>query len=204
MTVAVRKKSSMSPLPSFLRKSLDRLGTLSLSNGPESSASVFRWTSVYAGVAFLTLLLSCSLPRPNPLLEGPKLKSFEQAGPLTVYNRANLFDYMNGEAEAYLPFGFRLLYVTVFTHEKTESRMVLEVYDMSAAEGAGSILKKYSSEAGSSLPGIGDAAWADKGIVLFRERNYFVRIFPDPSPENEVRPTMQEMLDLALQIVLLF
>ncbi len=158
----------------------------------------------FPALALCFFLFSCSLPRPNPLLEGPKLKSFEQAGPLTIYNRANLFDYMNGEAEAYLPFGFRLLYVTVFTHEKTESRMVLEVYDMSAAEGAGSILKKYSSEAGSSLPGIGDAAWADKGIVLFRERNYFVRIFPDPSPENEVRPTMQEMIDLAREMVLLF
>jgi len=78
------------------------------------------------------------------------------------------------------------------------------MYDMSAAEGAGSILKKYSREGGSSLPKIGDAAWADKGIVLFRERNYFVRIFPDPSPENEVRPTMQEMLDLAREMVLLF
>jgi len=31
-----------------------------------------------------------------------------------------------------------------------------------------------------------------------------VRIFPDPSPDNEVRPTMQEMLDLAREMVLLF
>ncbi|HEX9910883.1 MAG TPA: DUF6599 family protein, partial [Desulfatiglandales bacterium] len=140
----------------------------------------------------------------DSLLEGPKLKGFEQAGPLTVYNRTNLFDYMNGEAEAYLPFGFRLLYASIFRNEKTDSRMVLEIYDMSTPEGAGGILKKYSSEGGSSLPGIGDAAWADKGIVLFRQRNYFVRIFPDPSPENEVRPTMLEMIDLARQIVLLF
>jgi len=145
-------------------------------------------------------LLSCSLPRPNPLLEGPKLKSFEQAGPLTIYNRANLFDYMNGEAEAYLPLGFRLLYVNIYRTEKTDSRMVLEIYDMSTPEGAGAILKKYSTQGGSSLSGIGEAAWADKGIVLFRQGNYFVRIFPDPSPENEVRPTMQEMLDLAREI----
>jgi hypothetical protein len=191
MTVAVRKKSLMPPLPSFRRK-------------PESSASVFRRASVYAGVAFLALLLSCSLPRPNSLLEGPKLKSFEQAGPLTIYNRANLFDYMNGEAEAYLPFGFRLLYASVYRTEKTDSRMVLELYDMSTPEGAGAILKKYSSEGGSSLSGIGDAAWSDKGIVLFRQGNYFVRIFPDPSPDNEVRPTQQEMLDLAREMVLFF
>lgn len=158
---------------------------------------LLRW---FPTIALCLLLLSCSLPRPNPLLEGPKLKSFEQAGPLTIYNRANLFDYMNGEAEAYLPFGFRLLYASVYRTEKTDSRMVLELYDMSTPEGAGAILKKYSSEGGSSLSGIGDAAWSDKGIVLFRHGNYFVRIFPDPSPDNEVRPTQQEMLDLAREI----
>jgi hypothetical protein len=111
---------------------------------------------------------------------------------------------MNGEAEAYLSFGFRLLYVSIFRTEKTDSRMVLEIYDMGTPQGAGGILKKYSSEGGSSLSGIGDAAWADKGIVLLRQGNYFMRIFPDPSPENEVKPAMQEMIDLAREIVLLF
>ncbi len=170
----------------------------------ESGSLTFRSASVYAGAAFLLLLLSCSLPKPNSLLEGPKLKGFEQAGPLTVYNRANLFDYMNGEAEAYLPSGFHLLYVSIYRTDATDSRMVLEVYDMSTLEGAGVILGKYSAEGGSCPAGIGDWAWADKGIVLFRKAKYFVRIFPDPSPENEVRPNMQEMLDLAREIVSLF
>jgi hypothetical protein len=154
----------------------------------------------FPAAALCLLLLSCSLPRPNPLLEGPKLEGFEQAGPLTVYNRTNLFDYMNGEAEAYLPFGFRLLYVAVYRTGKTDSRMVLENYDMSTSEGSAGILKEYSRETVATLPAIGDAAWADKGIVLFRQGKYFVRIFPDPSPENEVKPTMQEMLALASAI----
>jgi hypothetical protein len=158
------------------------------------------WLQCLSIIGLCFTFLSCSLPRPNPLLEGPKLESFEQTGPLTIYNRTNLFDYMNGEAEAYFPFGFRLLYVSVFRTEKTDSQMVLEAYDMGSTEGAEGILKKYASEGGSTLPGIGDAAWADKGIVLFRKGNYFVRIFPDPSPENEVKPTMQEMLDLARAI----
>jgi hypothetical protein len=150
-------------------------------------------------IVFLSLL-SCSLPKPDSLLEGLKLNNFEQTGPLTVYNRTNLFDYMNGEAEAYLPLGFHLLYVSICRTEKTDSRMVMEVYDMSTPEGASGILMKYSSDGGSSLAGIGDGAWADKGVVLFRQGKYFVRIFPDPSPENEVRPAMQEMLDLAREI----
>jgi hypothetical protein len=151
-------------------------------------------------IAACLTLFACSPPKPNPLLEGPKVKNFEQAGPLTVYNRANLFDYMDGEAEAYLPFGFHLLYVSIYRTENTDGRSVLEIYDMSTPEGANGILKEYSNEGGSSLPGIGDAAWADKGIVLFRQGRYFARIFPDPSPENEVRPTAQEMLDLARAI----
>jgi hypothetical protein len=164
----------------------------------------FRLSRWFPITALCLILFSCELPRPNPLLEGPKVKSFEQAGPLTVYNRTNLFDYMNGEAEAYLPFGFRLLYVIVFRTKETDSRMVLEIYEMSTPEEASGILKKYSSEGGSSLPGTGDAAWADKGIVLFKQGNYFVRIFPDPSPENQVKPTIQEMIAVAREIVRLF
>jgi len=170
----------------------------------ESRAFAFYRTSICIGTIVLLSLYSCSLPRPNPLLEGPELKGFEQVSPLTVYNRINLFDYMDGEAEAYLPFGFHLLYVSLYESQKTGSRMVLEIYDMSTSEGAAAILKKYSSEEGPSLPGIGNAAWADKGIVLFTQGNYFARIFPDPSPENEVRPTMQEMLDLARELAPLF
>ena len=191
MIFALSCRSLRSPLASFPRRR-------------ESSALVFRWASVCAGVAFLILLFSCSLPKSTPLLEGPKLKNFEQAGPLTVYNRGNLFDYMNGEAEAYLPLGFHLLYVSIYRTEKTDSRMVLEAYDMGTLEGAGAILKQYTTEGGSIPPGIGDGAWADKGLVLFRQGNCFVRIFPDPSPENEVRPTMQEMLDLAREMALIF
>jgi hypothetical protein len=187
MTQGFLEKRSCRFFPSFPRER-------------ESSALAFCRTSFCVGAIALLTLFSCSFPRPNPLLEGPKLKNFKQAGPLTVYNRANLFDYMDGEAEAYLPFGFRLLYVSIFSHEKTDSRMVLEIYDMGTRDGAGGILKKYSSEGGSSLPGIADAAWADKEIILFRQANYFVRIFPDPSPENEVKLTAQEMLDLAREI----
>jgi len=191
MALAFSNKLLGSPSPSFRQK-------------PESSALAFRRTSVCIGAIVLLSLLSCSPPKTNPLLESPKLKSFEQAGPLTVYNRANLFDYMNGEAEAYLSLGFRLLYMSVYRTEKTESRMVLEIYDMRTPEGASAILKQYSTEGGSSQSGIGEAAWSDKGIVLFRQGNYFGRLFPDPSPENEVRPTLQEMLDLAREMVLLF
>jgi len=191
MSISFPKNSSRSPWSSFPRRR-------------ETSLFRFRRASIYVGAIVFLSLLACSFPRPNPLLEGPNLKDFEQAGPLTVYNRTNLFDYMNGEAETYLPFGFRLLYVSVVRTGKSDSRMVLEIYDMSTPEGAGGILRKYSNGGGTSLHGIGDAAWADKGIVLLRQGNYFLRIFPDPSPESEVRPTMQEMLDLARQMVLLF
>jgi Family of unknown function (DUF6599) len=184
MTHSSYSKSLKTLLPSFRRK-------------PEFSSFYPSCGFVCAGLALLLALFSCSLPISNALLESPKLKNFEQDGPLTVYNRTNLFDYMNGEAEAYLPFGFHLLYVSIYSTEKTDSRMVLEIYDMRTLDGAAGILKNYSSEGGSIFSGIGEGAWVDKGIVLFRQGKYFVRIFPDPSPENEVRPTMEEMLALA-------
>ena len=191
MVFSISRTSFKAPFPSFPRRR-------------ESSVFGFGLIFICVGTTAFLSFLSCSLPKPNPLLEGPKLEGFEQVSPLTVYNRINLFDYMNGEAEAYLPFGFHLLYVSLYGSEKTDSRMVVEIYDMSTSEGAAVILKEYSRDGGSSVPGIGTAAWADKGLVLFTQGNYFARIFPDPSPENEVRPTMQEMFDLARELALLF
>jgi hypothetical protein len=67
----------------------------------------------------LLLLILCQCAQSNtiadhPFLHGLDFKGFEQKGPLLIYNRKNIFEYMNGEAENYLPNGFILLYVGKF------------------------------------------------------------------------------------------
>lgn len=153
---------------------------------------------IFISILALALFFAGCLPhRENKILVSAPIGGFEQVGAITVYNKNTLFDYMNGEADVYFPLGFHLLYVSLHESERTGSRMVLEIYDMTSSKGAAAALEEYSAGGGSSVSGIGKAAWADKGIVLFTEGRYFARIFPDPSPENQGDPTMEEMLDLA-------
>jgi hypothetical protein len=149
-------------------------------------------------IAALTLaLISCASQKQNRLLESPKPAGFEQIGPVTVYNKTTLFDFMDGEAEVYFPFGFRLLYTLVYTSEKTDARMSVEIYDMASEQGASDVYRHYSAEGGSTLQGIGRSAWTDRYLLLFTEGPYFVRISPDPTKENKAEPTPQDMIALA-------
>jgi hypothetical protein len=136
----------------------------------------------------------------NPFLEGIRLEGFEQAGPLTVYNARSIFDYLNGEAEVYLPLGFRQLYMLMYEKEETGARMIMEAYDMTSPAGAHDIFKRYSKKKGREIDGIGDSAWTDNYIVLFRHDRLFLRVWADPDPEVEAKPTIKDLIELSKNI----
>jgi hypothetical protein len=138
----------------------------------------------------------CGHSPKNPFLEGLPLKGFEQAGPLTVYNKTTLFDYVNGEAEVFLPLGFTLLYTQTYQRKETGVRTMVEVYDMRSREGATSVLKKFVQDGGSQSQDLGESRWMGNGVVLFQRGRYYVKMFSDPSPENEVKPTLPDLFSL--------
>lgn len=107
---------------------------------------------------------------------------------------------MNGEAEVYLPLGFRLLYTQVYRGETSDARMAVEIYDMASAEGSSGVFMHYSGEGGPSLQDVGESAWGDGWLLLFTQGPYFVRISPDPSKENRVEPTPEDKIALARAI----
>jgi hypothetical protein len=150
--------------------------------------------------ALCFVLLGCTPQRENHLLDGPRPAGYEQIGPIMVYNKTTLFDFMDGEAEVYFPFGFRLLYAQVYRSEKTDARMTVEIYDMATEDGSSHVYKHYSGEGGSTLQGIGESAWTDQWLLLFSQGPYFVRISPDPSNENKVKPTPEDMIALGRAI----
>lgn len=150
---------------------------------------------------FLTLFLAgCHAHRTNKILESEPVSGFEQVGPITVYNKTNLFDFMNGEVVVYFPLGFRLLYAKAYVSEETDAQILVEIYDMGSPEGSRDVYEYYNDQGGSFVDGVGEAAWADQWLVLFSRHIHFVRLSPNPSPENPERPTHEEMLALARQI----
>ena len=143
---------------------------------------------------------SCHLPPPNLFLTGFSLQGFDPAGPLVVYNRGNLFDYMNGEAEVYLPLGFQLLYSQSYEKKDSGARILVDAYDMGSPEGSRAVFAAYTREAGSPVEKIGESAWTDNYFVLFRRGSYFFRVWPDPLPDIVEKPRLQDMIDLSLAL----
>jgi hypothetical protein len=150
----------------------------------------------------LLLLILCQCARSNttarhPFLYGLDLKGFEQKGPMLVYNRRNIFEYMNGEAENYLPKGFNLLYVGNFLFQGKDSEMVMEIYDMGSQKGVASIFSVYARPPGEALKGIGEGAWKSKSRCVFRRGPYFIRVTDDPAADPDLRPSPEAIEALA-------
>jgi hypothetical protein len=158
------------------------------------------YLSFLVSLALVLDLFACSHPHKNLFLEGLALKDFEQAGPLVVYNKRNLYDYMDGEADAYLPLGFRLLYTQTYRHRQTGAQMMAEIYDMTNKDGAASVFSKFALGQGSPIPDLGETAWTGSGMILFRRDQYYLKVYADPSPENDVRPSSEELVGLSTVI----
>lgn len=141
--------------------------------------------------------MSCHLPVESPFLRGVNLKGFEQKGPLIVYNEATIFDYIDGEAEVYLSFGFHRLYKQSYWNLESGGLMLVESYDMDSSEGARGVLEQYCAERGSEISGLGERACTDMYIILFRRGRYFLRVAPDPSSDPELRPSLEVLFELS-------
>ncbi len=147
-------------------------------------------------VAFILIFCWCeySYATPDrPFLHGLDLKGFEQKGPLLIYNRNNIFEYMNGEAENYLPHGFVLLYVSTFLVRERDAQLAMEAYDMGSQKGAKAIFDVYARPPGQGLQGIGKAAWKSKSRFMFHRGPYFIRIASDPAAGPDLSPAPEEL-----------
>jgi len=152
-------------------------------------------------VFFLSIVLmaavlypSCCLRHENPFLYGAGLGEFVQRGPTEVYNRGTLFDYMDGEAEVYLPLGFSLLYTAGYRKPGADTVILVEAYDMGTSTGAQGIFDVYTRKGGAKVEGIGTTAWTDKAVILFQRNRYFVRIGPDPTEQTDTAPPLNDLI----------
>jgi hypothetical protein len=159
-----------------------------------------KWILPILFLIAIFFISGCQDPLSNPFLKGLEVKGFEQATPLVVYNRNNIFDYINGEAEVYFPFGFQLLYSQSYKKNESDIRILVDVYDMGTYLGAKGVFDNYTQQGGSEIPGLGDSAWTDKHIVLFIHERYFFRVGIDPSSDLEFMPILKDLLDLSHSI----
>jgi len=89
-----------------------------------------------------------------------------------VYNRENLYEYINGGAEIYLSYDFKRVFVRRYKSEE-DDEIISEIYDMGTPEDAFGI---FSIERQDKKIGIGQDSEYGGGMLRFWKSRYFVSI----------------------------
>jgi hypothetical protein len=96
-----------------------------------------------------------------------------RAGTVRAYDRANLYEYVNGHAEYYIGAGFQRLLVAEYGPEPAAPAIVVDVFEMGRPVHAFGVL---ADEAGQAQPLPGDpAAFATGSGVTLAHGPYYVR-----------------------------
>lgn len=112
----------------------------------------------------------------NPFPAPSCAEGWEIDGKVEHYTRDNLFDRINGEAEAYFPYGFDLLaYARYASRRDPRAAVDADVYRMGSPLDAFGIYANYRSRENRSVP-IGGGGALSPSRLLFHQGRYFVRL----------------------------
>lgn len=128
------------------------------------------WLAVAPGAAASGAAAKSPLPAPA-CAEG-----WELDGKVEHYTRDNLFDRINGEAEAYFPYGFELLASARYASRRDPRVAVdADVYRMGSPLDAFGIYAGYRRRENPAVP-IGGGGALSPSQLLFHQGRYFVRL----------------------------
>jgi hypothetical protein len=127
----------------------------------------FVWT-----LAILMIAIGCSRQRQASLPE--QASGWAKQGETRTFSAANLYDYIDGDAEKYVQAGVKTALTADYKYQG-KADAVADVFIMSDAEGARKVFESQS-EVGAKSISLGDAARLYSGSVTFRKGPYFVRL----------------------------
>ena len=112
-----------------------------------------------------------------------KLNGWQTVGPAQIFRGKDLFVYMNGGAEEYLPHGFKQLLAQKYSNE-TNKTITLELFEMENPAGAEKVYVSKKGERGREM-NIGDAALLEEYYLNFRKKQFLVTL-TGSDPEKEI------------------
>jgi len=140
----------------------------------------FRAIRLHAGLATIGLILiqACGSKRDvsssTPFPKTDEVAGWSKSGATRTFEAANLWEYIDGDAEKYLQAGVENTLTADYRYQnKVEA--VADVYIMKTPEGARKIFESESS-AGSQHIQLGDDARRFPATLSFRKGQYFVRL----------------------------
>lgn len=106
----------------------------------------------------------------------PFSKDWALKGKPVLYDRDNLFDHINGEADLYFPYGFELLSSGTYVSRKNSDLwIVADVYRMGSGLNAFGIYSNYRRPDFDFVK-VGAEGFVSPSQLLFYQDRYFVRI----------------------------
>lgn len=105
--------------------------------------------------------------------KGDKFVGWKLASPVAKYDKENIFDYIDGAAELYLAYDFRL--VATAEYQDGESSIIIDVYDMTVPENAFGIysLSRYE---GANYVDIGNEGILTDANLDFWKGRYYCKL----------------------------
>ena len=150
--------------------------------------SVFRFRlfairyTLYAVLALLSISTLCGClwaadaPIESILPQQSFLQGWVMEGKVKRYTADNLYTYINGEAEMYMPFGFQLLGTALYVKASNpDTALAADVYRMGSPLEAFGIYSYYRDPDGDDAL-VGSEGFIDDSQVMFYKDRYFVRL----------------------------
>jgi hypothetical protein len=104
------------------------------------------------------------------------LKEWVMEGKVKLYTADNLYTYINGEAEMYMPFGFQALGTALYVKTgNPDTGLVIDVYKMGSPLDAFGIYSYYRDPDADDAKA-GTDGFIDESQMMFYKDRYFVRL----------------------------
>lgn len=101
---------------------------------------------------------------------------WQQTGESKIYDKDNVFDLIDGEAELYFPYGFqRVAAVNYMRGDDPDSETAAEIYEMGSLLDAFGIYSNYR-DTKSKLIDIGAEGYGGRGQAVFYQDKYFIKV----------------------------
>jgi len=117
-----------------------------------------------------------------------RIGSYQSDGKDEFYDRQTTFRYMDGAAELYRSYGFKLLMVRRYV-KAGHPPLIVETFDMGPPEDAFGV---FSYETGDEEVGIGQGSDFGGGLLRFWKGKFFINVYA----EQEAPSTNKDVLDL--------
>jgi len=129
--------------------------------------------SVLIRIAFPLCALLFSANLSGQTITFPQVQGFKIVSDYPVYTPDDLWDYINGAADAYLSYGFSELHIAEYV--KGKNRIKVEVYDhVKPILGFG--IYSLERSPGYNFTNIGSQGYAEVGLIHFFKGPYYVKV----------------------------